>query len=127
VSDAIAYTYAVIRLVPDIERGEQVNVGLVLFAQTVRFLGLRHRLDERKVAAIAPACDAAVVRAQLEALEAVAAGSREGGPIARLTPAERFHWLTAPSSTILQPGPVHTGMTGDPAATLERLFAKYVG
>lgn len=111
---------------PDVERGERFNVGVVLFSRSLRFLGMRAALDERKLAALAPGCDPAPVARQLDALVAVADGAPEGGPVARLDAAERFHWLTAPSSTMLQPSPVHTGLTDDPAATLDRLFRTLV-
>lgn len=111
---------------PDVERGERFNVGVVLFSRSLRFLGMRAALDRRKLAALAPGCDPAPVARQLDALVAVADGAPEGGPVARLDAAERFHWLTAPSSTMLQPSPVHTGLTDDPAATLDRLFRTLV-
>lgn len=120
------YFYAVLQVVPHVERGERFNAGVVLFSRTRRFLGVRTELDARKLAALAPDRDAETVREQLVAMEAVAAGGAEGGPIARLDLAERFHWLTSPSSTMIQPSAVHTGLTEDPAATLERLFRELV-
>jgi hypothetical protein len=83
-------------------------------------------LDERALAALAPGCDPAAVRSHLEVLELVAAGDPAGGPIAALEPSERFHWLTAPSSTVVQTSPVHTGLTDDPAAELTHLFERLV-
>ena len=120
------FSYAVLRVVPRIERGEQINVGVVLFCRRRQFLGLRAALDEAKLAAISPDCDPAAVRAVLEAMEAVAQGDAAGGPLARLDASERFGWLTAPASTIVQPSPVHTGLTEDPQADLDRLFAQLV-
>lgn len=120
------YMYAVIRVVPRVERGECFNAGLVLFCRPKRFLGARVLLDEAKLAALAPGCDSALVRAHLDARPLIAAGDPTGGPIALLEPAERFHWLTSPGSTIIQPGPVHTGLTDDPQATFDRLFAELV-
>ncbi len=111
---------------PRVERGECFNVGVVLFSRSLRFLGLRTALDQRKLAALAPGCDPAPIEHQLEALRAIAEGLAEGGPMARLDQAERFHWLAAPSSTMIQPSPVHTGLTSDPAATLDRLFRALV-
>lgn len=121
-----AYFYAVLRLVPNVERGERFNVGVVLFSRSRRFIGLRTALDPRKLAALAPECDPEPVARQLVALRAIAEGAAGGGPVARLDPAERFHWLTAPSSTMIQPSPVHTGLSADPAATLDRLFTALV-
>lgn len=122
----VPYDYAVLRLVPRVERGERFNVGVALLCRPRRFLGVRTWLDEAKLAALAPGCDPEPVRQQLAALEAIAAGDPGAGPLAALTQAERFHWLTAPSSTILQPSPVHSGLTDDPHATLDRLFAELV-
>lgn len=121
-----AYFYAVLRVVPNVERGECFNVGVVLFSRSLRFLGLRTALDPRKLAALSPGFDPGPIARHLDALRAVADGLAEGGPISRLDKAERFHWLSAPSSTIIQPSPVHTGLTTDPAATLERLFGVLV-
>jgi hypothetical protein len=120
------FQYAIIRVVPRVERGECLNAGVVLFCRRLGFLGARTALDEAALAALAPGCEAAGVRAQLETLERVAAGDPEGGPIAGLDPSERFHWLTAPSSTIVQPSAVHTGLTSDPAGELDHLFERLV-
>ena len=125
-AERAAYFYAVLQIVPDVARGERFNAGVVLFSRSRRFLGVRTSLDERKVAVLAPGHDAQTVRGQLRAMEAVANGAAEGGPIARLDLAERFHWLTSASSTVIQPSAVHTGLTIDPAATLERLFRELV-
>lgn len=121
-----AYFYSVLRLVPDIERGERFNVGIVLFSRSLGVLGVRTALNTSKLVALAPGCDPEPIARHLDALREVAEGAAEGGPIARLDHAERFHWLTAPSSTMIQPSPVHTGLTSDPAATLERLFREVV-
>jgi hypothetical protein len=115
-----------LRVVPRVERGEAVNAGVVLFCRPRRFLGARTELDEALLAALAPDCDPAELRAQLETVEAVAEGRAEGGHVATLSQSERFHWLTAPASTIVQPSAVHTGLTDDPAGELERLFAELV-
>jgi hypothetical protein len=120
------FQYAIFRVVPRVERGEALNVGVVLFSRRHRFLAARTELDAAALAVLAPGCDAEAVRPHLEALERIAAGDAGGGPIAALDPSERFHWLTAPSSTIVQPSPVHTGLTADPAAELDDLFAKLV-
>jgi hypothetical protein len=121
-----AFQYAVLRLVPRIERGELLNVGVVLFCRRRQFLAARIALDEPRLAALAPDCDPAALHPILANLAAVAAGDPAGGPLARLDASERFGWLTAPSSTMVQPSPVHTGLTEDPAADLDRLFARLV-
>jgi hypothetical protein len=120
------FQYAVVRVVPRIERGECLNAGVILFSRRLGFLGAKTGLDEAALAALAPDCDPDEVRAQLETLERVAAGSADGGPIAGLDPSERFHWLTAPSSTIVQSSAVHTGLTSDPAGELDHLFERLV-
>ena len=120
------FQYAILRVIPRVERGESLNAGVVLFSRRHGFLAARTELDAAALAALSPGCDPAEVRAHLETLERVAAGDSAGGPIAALEPSERFHWLTAPSSTIVQASPVHTGLTADPAAELDRLFATLV-
>ena len=120
------FSYAILRVVPRIERGECFNAGVVLFCRQRDFLGLRVRLDEARLHALAPDLGAEEVRGHLEALARVAAGEDDGGAIAKLPPSERFGWLVAPSSTIVQPSEVHTGLTVDPAGTLAQLFAELV-
>jgi hypothetical protein len=120
------FQYAVVRVVPHVERGELLNAGVVLFSRRHRFLAARTELDAAALAALAPDCDVEQVASHLRTLERVAAGDEAAGPIARLESSERFHWLTAPASTIVQPSPVHTGLTADPAAELDRLFARLV-
>ncbi len=118
------FSYAIVRVVPRVERGERLNAGVVVFCRQRRFLGLRVELDERRLRALAPDVDVAGVRRHLEALERVAAGDPQAGPIAALDPSERFGWIVAPSSTIVQPSEVHTGMSDDPGRTLDTLFAE---
>jgi hypothetical protein len=120
------FQYAALRIVPRVERGEAVNAGVVLFCRPLRFLGARTYLDVALLAALSPGCDPDEVRPLLATVERIAAGDRAGGPIAELPRSERFHWLVAPASTIVQPGPVHTGLTSDPPHELDRLFAKLV-
>ena len=120
------FQYAAVRIVPRIERGELVNAGVVLFCRPLRFLGARTHLDEALLDALAPGCDPGAVRPHLAVVERIAAGDDAAGPIARLPQSERFHWLVAPASTIVQPGPVHTGLTDDPPSELDRLFAALV-
>jgi len=120
------FEYAIVRVVPRIERGESMNAGIVLMSRPRRFLGARVALDEGVLVALAPDCDPGVVRDHLAQVVAVAEGDAAGGPIARLSMAERFHWLVSPSSTVIQPSEVHTGLTDDPAATLDHLFRTLV-
>ena len=121
-----AFQYAIIRVLPRVERGETLNVGVVLLCRPRRFLGARIAMDEARLAALAPDLDPATIRPHLEAIERVAAGDPAAGPIASLCQAERFHWLVAPASTIIQPSPVHTGLCDDPAAELDHLVATLV-
>jgi Protein of unknown function (DUF3037) len=120
------FSYAILRVVPRVERGECFNAGVVLFCRQLGFLGARVGLDERRLAALAPDASAEDVRAHLEALVRVAAGDPDGEAIAALPASERFGWLVAPSSTIIQPSAVHTGLSDDPQATLDALFAELV-
>ena len=123
---ASPFQYATLRVVPRIERGELFNAGVVLLCRPRRFLAARARLDRAVLAALSPGCDPDAVAAHLDALVRVAEGAPDAGPVAGLEPSERFHWLVAPSSTIIQPSPVHTGLTDDPAAELDRLFETLV-
>lgn len=125
-SPASPFTYAILRVVPRVERGECFNAGVVLFCRQRDFLAVKVGLDERRLAALSPGTSAADVRAQLDALVRVATGGPDGGALAELPPSERFGWLVAPSSTIIQPSEVHTGLSDDPQATLEALFAELV-
>jgi hypothetical protein len=117
------YDYAVVRVVPFVERGEYINVGVILFCRTRRFLEARMALDEDRLAALAPQLDPAEIRAQLELILDICRGA---GPIGQLTLAERFHWLTTPRSTIIQVSPVHAGLCDDPARVLEHLLETMV-
>lgn len=120
------YDYALVRVVPVIEREEFVNAGVILFARTQGFLGCALALDEALVRALCPAADLAMIARHLDAFRLVCDGDPDGGPVARLPPHERFHWLTAPRSATIQPGPVHAGVTDAPAAALADLFARRV-
>jgi hypothetical protein len=120
------YSYAIVRVVPRVERGECVNVGVILFAREARYLAARIELDTARLRALAPETDVALIERHLATFVAICEGRAEGGPVAALPPAERFHWLTAPRSTIIQPSPVHGGTTTDPAAALEDLLAAFV-
>lgn len=120
------FQYAIIRVVPRVERGECMNAGVVLFCRPRRFLAARVALDRGRLAALAPELEPSAVERHLEGLVRVAEGDRDAGPVARLDRSERFHWLAAPASTIVQPSPVHTGLCRDPAATLEHLLCALV-
>jgi Protein of unknown function (DUF3037) len=121
-----AFSYAILRVVPSVERGERLNVGVLLHCPQRHFLGARLALDEARLAALAPATDPAELRPHLEALAAIAAGDPSAGPLAALSRSERFGWLAAPSSTTIQPSAIHTGLSEDPERTLEHLFATLV-
>ena len=116
------FSYAVMRIVPDIEREEFVNAGLILFSPERRYLVARTFLDEGALEALRPGCDTDAIRDQLRFVEAVAAGEPSDGPLAAMSQSERFHWLTTPRSTLVQPGPLHAGTTEDPAETFEHVF-----
>ena len=120
------FQYAIVRVVPHVERGECVNAGVVLFCRPRRFLSARIELNTDRVTAIAPDADLRAIQGHLDALVRIAAGEPEAGPIAALPASERFHWLVAPSSTIIQCSPVHTGLTDEPEAELERLVERLV-
>jgi hypothetical protein len=121
-----AFQYAIVRVLPRVERGECLNVGVVLLCRPRRYLAARIALDEGRLAAFAPDLDPATIRPHLAAIERIAAGDPEAGPIARLGQAERFHWLVSPSSTIIQASEVHSGLCDDPAAELDHLVATLV-
>jgi hypothetical protein len=122
-----AYQYALWRVVPHVERGEALNVGVVLFCRRQSFLGALIELDETRLAALAPDLDVAAVRAHLDTRCAVAAGdTAAAGAVAAMEQSDRFGWLVAPSSTVIQPSQVHTGLCEDAGVTLEHLFATLV-
>ena len=116
------FEYAVVRVVPDVEREEFVNAGLILFARERRYLRARTRLDADALEAIHPGCDVEALGAQLHLLERIASGDVAAGPFNDMDQSKRFHWLTTPRSTLIQPGPLHAGTTDDPAATFEHLW-----
>ncbi len=114
-----AFEYAVLRVVPRPERGEFVNAGVVLYCPSLRFLSARVHLDPERLRALDPKLDPEAVLAHLEAVRTVCAGGQGAGPIGLLPPGERFGWLVAPRSTVVQPSPVHTGLADDPDKALE--------
>ena len=117
-----AYDYAVIRVVPRVERGEFVNVGVVLSCKAGLFLEARIELDEVRLRALDPGVDLNTVRSHLAAFAAICVGGDNAGPIGRLPTRERFHWLTAPRSTMIQTSPVHSGRCADHPPMIERLL-----
>lgn len=120
------FTYAILRAVPRVERGERINVGVVLYCRACDYLGVRVSLDAAKLAAIAPGVEPSSLQPPLEALTRIVAGDPEAGPIAALPTGERFGWIAAPSSTVIQPSEIHTGLCDDPETTLEALFDEIV-
>jgi hypothetical protein len=123
---AEAFQYALLRAVPSLPRGEALNVGVVLYSPRHRFLEARTTVDPERLRLLDPNLDLDAVRAHLELIEQVAAGEPTAGPIARLDRSERFGWITSPSSTAIQPSPVHTGLCDDPASMLQHLFGSLV-
>lgn len=122
----IAYSFAVLCVVPHPHLGTAVPIGVILHARTAQFSGIRVLTDPAELAARAPGVDVELLCRYLDGLRAVAEGDASAGPIALLPTSERFHWLTAPRSDVLQSGRVHGGLTQDPAAELERLFSVHV-
>lgn len=120
------FDYAVVRVVPRVERGEFLNAGVILFCPTQGFLEARIGLDRARLAALAPNIDLDVVESYLEAIPKVCAGGGEAGSIGQLPQRARFHWLVAPRSTIIQTSPVHSGVHADLQAALQNLFDKLV-
>jgi len=123
------FEYAVLRVVPRVERGEGVNVGVVVFCRTRSYLEARIELGSRQrkaLEALAPELDLDTVRSHLDELARVVAGDPDGGPMARLDAPERFRWVTSPSSTMIQPSEVHGGITDSPEASLQDLFERLV-
>ena len=122
----VPFDYAIVRVVPRVEREEFINVGVILHAPTRGFLGCALRLDRARLAAFAPGLDVEALARHVEAFRAVCDGDPDAGPIARLPIGERFHWLVAPRSAALQTSPVHGGVCADPAAALHELLAARV-
>ena len=120
------YDYAIVRVVPRVERGEQLNAGVILSCPEVEFLEARIQLDEAAVLALDPGADLEALRANLATIPLVCRGGAAAGPIGELPQRGRFRWLVSPRSTIIQPSPVHTGRTKDPAACLEHLMETLV-
>jgi hypothetical protein len=126
VRELCSFDYAVVRVVPRVERGEFVNAGVILFCSTAAFLDCRIELPRERLLALSPDVDAALVQSHLDAIPRVCRGGAEAGPIGALVQRARFHWLVAPRSTIIQTSAVHTGRSSDIRATLEHLLATMV-
>lgn len=123
----VSYDFAVLRVVPRVHLGVFVNVGVLVHARTAGFLGVRVLEDAGELGARVRGLDAELLARYLRSLRGVCEGDPAAGPVALVSPSERFHWLTAPRSDVLQASPVHEGVCEDPARALEELFAGYVG
>ena len=124
--DQFRYDYAIIRVVPKVDREEFINAGVILSCPDKSFLEARIKLNESRLLSLDPSLDLEMVRTHLETIPTICHGGDGAGPIGQLPQRQRFHWLVAPRSTIIQTSPVHTGRCSDPAAALEHLLAKMV-
>ena len=128
--ETASFDYAILRVVPRVERQEFINAGVLVFCLEKRYLAVRIHLDRARARALWPELDLALVEKHLEAVERICAGDPSAGPIALLSQRERFHWLIAPRSTIIQPSPVHTGVCirqdGLPDGLLDRLHRQFL-
>jgi hypothetical protein len=121
-----SFDYALLRVVPRVERQEFINAGVVVYCPEKRYLAARVRFDAARLKALWPEADVALVAQHLQAVERICAGDAAAGPIAKLSQRERFHWLTAPRSTIIQPSPVHTGVCDETGGLLDRLEKQFL-
>ena len=117
-----SYDYAIVRVVPLVERGECMNVGVILFCRMRRYLAIRIAIDTQRLTSFAPTLDLDEVRHVLEQFERVCKGGEDSGPVGQLSLSERFHWLVAPRSTIIQTSPAHSGLCSSPEHTLDHLM-----
>lgn len=120
------YDYAVIRVVPRVERGEFINAGVIVSCQGAKLLACGIDLDERRLLALDPSADIDAIRLHLDSIERICRGGADAGPIGALPARSRFHWLTAPRSSIIQMSPVHTGQTSDAHGIVEHLLNRMV-
>ena len=125
--EARTFEYAVLRVVPRVERGEFINAGVILYCRTLNWLEAAVRLDEARLAALSPGADTATIAAHLESIARICRGGPEAGPIGALPQPERFRWLVAPRSTVIQVSEVHEGLCEDPAAALADALRTHVG
>jgi Protein of unknown function (DUF3037) len=123
---ASSFDYALVRVVPRVERGELINAGVIVSCPTQGYLAARIALDPARLAALSPSTDADEIAAALALIPLIAAGDPRGGPIAALPRGERFHWLVAPRSAVVQTSPVHTGLCDQPSAALDQLLERLV-
>jgi hypothetical protein len=126
VSGEVTYDYAIVRVVPRVERGERINIGVILSCVDGDFLDGRFEVDEKRLQTLDPSIDVDAVRAAIESIAAICAGGSAAGPLGKLTARERFRWLVSPRSTVIQPSRIHTGRAHDPVAALDHLFATMV-
>ena len=124
--DLVPFDYVILRAAPRIQRGEFVNVGAVLYCRSLDFLGAAWDVEPDRLKALDPAVDVDVVCASLEHIRAICSGDPAGGPAAATRIGERFRWLAAPRSTVVHPSPIHSGLTTNPAADLDRLLNAFV-
>ena len=124
--DKFRYDYAVVRVVPKVDREEFINAGVIVSCPELSFLEARIKLNEARLLALDPNIDVELVRKHLASIPKICLGGDDAGSIGQLPQRQRFHWLVAPRSTIIQTSPVHTGRCGDPAAALEHLVATMV-
>jgi hypothetical protein len=125
-SDRVTYHYAFLRVVPHVHLGAYANIGVILYARTAEYLGMRVLSERDALLRLAKDLDVDLLLSYLESYSRICAGEARAGPVALLPPSERFHWLTAPRSDVLQCSAVHEGLCDDPAAALEELFTGYV-
>jgi hypothetical protein len=121
-----SFDYAIVRVVPRVDREEFINAGVILYCLTHRYLNARVELDERRLQALAPDADVELIRSHLASIPRLCVGGKAAGPIGQLPQKERFHWLVAPRSTMIQTGPVHSGLCEEPAKALEHLLQRMV-
>ena len=121
-----SFDYAILRVVPRVEREERINAGVILFCLERDFLQARVELDEARLRALWPGTDVELVRQHLQAIPRICDGNPDAGPVARLSQRERFHWLVSPRSTVIQVSPVHSGLSEQPERTLDELFRRMV-
>ncbi|MDB4957956.1 MAG: hypothetical protein JWO36_5525 [Myxococcales bacterium] len=121
-----SFDYAIVRIVPRVERGELINAGVIVSCPTRSFLAAKIAFDPARLAALSPSTDPAEVEHALDLIPLIAAGDARGGPISALPRGERFHWLVAPRSAVIQTSPVHTGICDEPADALDDLVRRLV-
>ena len=124
--ELVSFDYAIVRVVPRVDREEFINVGVILFCRAQRLLDARVKLDPARLAALAPQLDATLVQAQIEQVPLICAGGAKAGALGELSQTERFLWLISPRSTTIQVSPAHSGLCENPRAELDRLFKQAV-